>query len=508
MYPRQPAASNKPRNLPFPVGGYNASAPLMGMKPLDAVLLENWFPGPTSMETRDGYVSHITATPKQVDRLHVYSSQTGAETLWGTTADGIYNFTAAGAAPAVSMALTNGKTFSTAINTGSASYMLVVNGTDTLKQYNGAAWSSVATFGATATSIYSYIETYRQRIFLIKKNSLEIEYLASNAISGAATNYPLGALFRLGGYLVALGVWTIDGGIGPEDNLVAITNKGEIAVFAGNDPATWSLKGVYFIGRPLGDIPLYKYGGDILALTETGIIPLSSVMQSVSIDRKQTVSSSIRPFVINVATSAFASQGWQIISDPLKPMLLVNIPSSPVRKQVVMNSQTGAWATFTGWNAIHFARMNGEMYFSCPGTVNTFTVKRINGPSDQGVNVTATMVQAYNSFGFGVEKKVEACKSYFQSNSDFTYNGGFINDFQQLQEASSVNNLTVINGGIWGSSLWGAAVWSGTRPVTNDWQTFPDDYSHWKALYLQVTTSDGKVSYLGSDMLFKTGGHF
>lgn len=506
--PRSAPRVNRAFTLPNPRGGFNPSASLMAMRADYAPLLENWFAAPDGVETRDGYVTHITAIPKQCDRLLVFSGVNGGESLWGCTNDGIYNFNTAGACPAASIALTNGKTFSTAISTGAGNYMLVCNGTDTIKQYDGTTWTSIPLFGATATSIYSYIETYRQRIFLVKRSSLEIEYLASNSIGGAAINYPLGALFRKGGYIVAICVWTVDGGIGPEDHLAVYTSQGELAIFAGNDPATWALTGVYQAGRPLGDIPMYKYGGDVLLLSETGITPCSSLIQSASIDRVQTISTRIRPYLIDAGKVALSSQGWQIISDPLKPMLMVNLPTT-IRTQAVMESQLGGWSTFTGWNAFHFARKTAELYFSdTTGSSNTWKVKRITGYSDDGTNITATMLQAYNEFGYQRNKKTELVKPYFNSSTVFLYNAGIASDFQAIKEFTQLNLTTGLVGSLWGSAIWGTSLWAGEPQITTDFQTVPDEYSRWKALYIQTVSRLGRVKYLGSDILFTPGGDF
>lgn len=507
--PRQAFQQNSFKHLPNPYNGYDPSSALSAMRPTAAPIMENWFPTASGLESRDGFVSHVTTAPLQIDRLHVYANSLGGESLWGASADGIRNCTTAGVAPAVSIALTNGETVSTAIATGAGNYMLVVNGVDTLKQYDGTTWTSVAVFGATSTVVYKYIETYRQRIYLAKRNSLEIEYLAANAIAGAATNYPLGALFRLGGYIVALSVWTIDGGIGPEDNLCVYTNKGEVAVFAGNDPATWSLRGVYFAGRPMGSTPMYKYGGDVLLLSESGIIPMSTLIQTAAIERMQTVSSQIRPDLVSYAQSVPLSQGWQIISDPVKPFLLVNVPSTPVRKQMVMNSQTGAWTTFSGWNALYFARVGGELYYATSdGTAGFWGVNRVTGFSDNGSNILCTMVQAFNNFGYGGNKKIEEIRPYFEAAGSFTYNLAIASNFAPIQEYTQQNAGVSTTAGIWGTGIWGTALWSGTENVSDDWITPPDIYSMWKGLYLQVSTRLGRVQYIGSDMLYKKGGNF
>lgn len=48
------------KTLPAPVGGWNANAAITSMPITDAIRLENWFPGPTSVELRQGHDVHMT----------------------------------------------------------------------------------------------------------------------------------------------------------------------------------------------------------------------------------------------------------------------------------------------------------------------------------------------------------------------------------------------------------------------------------------------------------------
>jgi len=500
---RSPSPSNRDYNLVAPINGFDAVSPIMAESSKGAVILENWFPQPDCLISRQGFVQHSTGFPDPIRRMHVHAATNGGESLWATTDAGIYDATNPGVVGAAAIALTDGYTIGTVIATGAGNYLMLVNGVDTLKRYDGTTWTSVAVFGAVATSDYSYIETYRQRLFLVKKNSLEIEYLAPNSIAGAATNYPLGAIFRQGGYIVAVGTWTVDGGTGPEDQLAVVTNKGEVAVFSGSDPATWDFRGVYFVGRPLGDQCLYKYGGDLLFLTENGVYPLSSVLQSSVVDRAQSVTNRIRP-VFSAAAASFANnEGWQIISNPLIPFVLINIPSTPVKKQAVMHSQSGAWTLFSGWDATCFARLGSELYF---GT-ETY-VARINGVSDNGANITCTMLQNNSRFGHPRNKMVTHVKPYFTSNGGYYYNMGIAANFREYAETTQIVPIESGTAAIWGSGLWGTAEWTGTTDIIEDWQAIPDIFSQWKGLYVQVVTNDGIVKYLGSEIRYVPGGDY
>jgi hypothetical protein len=435
-------------------------------------------------------------------RLHVYNGVAGTSSLWVTTDDGVFDATAGGAVGAAAIALTNGETISTSISTGAGSYLMMVNSVDTLKRYDGTTWTSVATFGATPTSVYSYIETYRQRLFLVKENSLEIEYLAVNSIAGAATNYPLGAVFRRGGYIVAIATWTIDSGVGPDDHLVIVTSQGEVGVFAGSDPATWAFRGVFYLGRPLGKNPLLKYGGDLLFLCELGLYPLSSALQSTAIDRIQPITENIRTLFNAAASTFFGAEGWQIIAQQEIPLLIVNIPSSPMRKQFVMHPQTGAWTVFTGWDSIAFAKMGANLYFSTSNTVEI-----VAGTSDNGSDIVCTMLQAYGKMGSLGLKQVALVRPYLESGERVSVITGISDDFNDAEDVNSIlysgDTLS-----LWGTGLWGEAIWSGASRLIQDWQTVANDQALWKAFYLQTASGVATVKYFGSDFLIIDGGSF
>jgi hypothetical protein len=478
----------------------------MSMPATDAVVLENWIPYPDRLQIRQGAVDHVTGSTKTINRLHTYSSPAGVETLWATTDLGVYNVTAAGALPAASIALTNGKTIGAILSTGASNYLTIVNGVDDAKQYDGTVWSSIAAFGAVNTNTLTYIETYRQRYYCIQENSMNLVYLAANAVSGASTTYNLGSVFRRGGYLVALGTWTIDGGSGPDDHLAICTTMGEIAVFAGSDPAsptTWSYKGTYFIGRPLGAKPFFKYGGDLLYLCENGLYPLSRALLVATIDRTQSISKKIGQIFNDAGSAYFSNEGWEIIALPDLPLVLVNVPSTPVRYQYCMHAQTGAWTIFSGWTPYCFARIGSTVYFG-----GTDKVSKISGSADYGANIVATMLQAYSRLGGQRNKKVEMIRPMFEVNGTYSYTLGVASDFQAIGQTNFVSAGLGGAAALWGSAVWGSAVWTSATSIDRSWRSVPDSFSTWKALYIQVSTNTATIQYLGADILVLPGGSF
>jgi hypothetical protein len=493
--------------LPPPVGGLNALNELASMSVRDAVIMENWLPCPDKLQMRLGAANHVTGFTQPVRGLWSYNGPTGVNKLFATTNNGIFDATTPGAVGAAVSALTNGYTTSTLLSTGASTYILIANGTDNVSLFDGTTWTTPAAFGAINTNTIFAVETYKQRIFALKNSSLDLLYLPPNAIAGAATAYPLGALFRKGGYLAALATWTVDSGTGPDDMLVVASSEGEVAVFSGNDPSsttTWALKGVYYIGKPLGRNALYKYGGEVLFLCESGLYPISTALQTASVDRTISISTKVSPLVAAYAQAYSAQIGWQMVNAPDVPMLILNVPGTSVGTQLVMHSQSKAWTVFTGWTANCWARMGSSLYYGSTDKV----VAAWTGSADFGNNITATVLTAYNSLQKGNNKTVRMIRPTFTSTGPFSYSLGLSNDFNTLDNTLNQIVAQGLTGSLWGTGLWGTAVWSSSSSLLREWQTVPDIEGVYKAIYCQVVSKTARVSFQSVDLLVVDHGAF
>jgi hypothetical protein len=493
--------TNVDRHFEAPTRGLNAVDNIMSMNPKDALVLDNWIAYPDAIQTRPGNENHVTGALSPIKRLWNYADSAGEE-LFATSDTGVYNVTTAGALPAASIALTNGATSATIIATGANNYLNIVNGTNNLAQYDGTTWSSIPAFGGSNSSDFSYVETYNQRLFFIRKNTLTIEYLAINSVSGAATAYDLGAIFRRGGYLVALGTWTLDGGTGSDDQLVAVTSMGEVAVFSGSDPstaATWTKRGVYYIGKPIGGNQcLLKYGGDLLFISEVGIFPMSKAVQALAIDFTQSISERIHPMISALAALYGSTDGWQLVFQPNIPVIILNIPSLPLHVQFCMYAGSArggaAWSSFSGWEANCFGLLDGNLYF---GTDNG--VQLVTGAADVGANITATCLTAYQQMGSARNKRITAMLPYFQPIASFNYILALANDFQSDTTGAVIYPSASTSLSFWGTAIFGTSYWSSVNTVLQDWRAPVDNSASWKAAYVQVTGKTSAVRYLGAE---------
>ena len=87
-------------------------------------------------------------------------------------------------------------------------------------------------------------------------------------------------------------------------------------IYAGTDPSTanaWQISGQYKLGPVIGDRPLVKLGGDLIAITSDGYIPLLQFLGAGREQRQLAISDKIAPTVTQAVSSFGSVAGWQAI---------------------------------------------------------------------------------------------------------------------------------------------------------------------------------------------------
>lgn len=474
------------------------------MSPLDALVCDNWFCDNQVLRLRKGAQEHATGFGATVESLLPYNKYDGATVLFAATASGIYNATAAGAIGAAVAAKTSGRWVHRNYSNGATTYLLLANGTDAYTTYDGTTWATPAISGSiTNSATINFVEVYRERLFFLVNGSLDLHYLATGSVSGATTSFPMGRYFKRGGYAVALGTWTIDSGAGPDDRLVMITSQGEIAVFRGSNPsvvADWVLDGIYYVGAPLGNRCLAKYGGDLLALTEEGIWPLSRLLQSSTLYRQFAISDKIDPVLGTLSTEWRSTWGWQLIVNPLESQLWVLVPSTP-RVIYVMNTQSRAWSRYTGWDSRCATHVNGQWYYGDTSRV----VKASIGAADFGANISARALTAFNYFQSpGVNKKFNMLRPILLADGAYDLSIGGTVDYSSETTSNPVAATPVV-ASVWDTALWDSGVWGGDPVPTKDWRTLSVPMGFALATYCQVASRVASVQWVSTDYIYQRG---
>lgn len=360
--------------------------------------------------------------------------------------------------------------------------------------------------GVTLTSLVT-VTLFKQRLFFIEAGTLHSWYLPVNSIAGAASKIDLGSVFKRGGTLTAMGVWTIDGGSGLDDYAVWVTSEGEIAVFKGTDPsssATWSLVGVFQMGAPMGRRCFAKYGGELLYISRDGLVPLSRALQSTRVNSKVTFTDKIQSAISDATTVYAANTGWQVQLYPASNALLLNIPiSSAVQVQYVMNTITGSWCQFTGWNATCWELYNDQLYFGTNGSV----ILAWSGNREYtGDSVTGEAIPAFQYFGNHSQLKYfTGIRPIFLSDGQPTISLGLEVDYSSNATLYSISFPTT-NASVWDTALWDAGIWSGDiSGIEKQWQSVAGcGYS--AAAHIKVVNNGTSLRWASIDYMYQAGG--
>ena len=573
-------------SVPSPIGGWNARDSVAEMNPLDAVVLNNFYPTPSEIQLRKGYTQYATGISGQVDTLMQYSGGATSK-LFAAAGSVIYDVSNAGVATSVVTGQGSDRLQYVNASTTGGNFLTAVNGTDAALIYDGTNWIKYATIstaqtisnltssGTTCTLVTSashglvtgnqvtitgaspsqyngtfritvtngttftytalsapatspasplgsytvakfitgvdssnliHVNLHKDRLYFVEKDTLNFWYLGVNAISGAATSYPLGAIARNGGYIMAMGTWTLDAGYGVDDYAVFITNNGEAIVFKGSDPSDpndWSLIGVWQLGQVFARRCFFKFAGDLLLITQDGITPLASALQSSRLDPRINITDKIYYAVSEAADLYNAEFGWQIHYYAKQNMLIFNIPVIGGQQQFVMHNITKAWASFSGINATCFELYDENMYFGGNGFVGRFW----DGLSDNDQNIKASCQQAYSYFDArGQLKRFTMVRPIlFTDNGLPTILCGINTDFDTQNNVGQVSfNPALVSVGIWDTSLWDDAEWGGGNTISKNWQGVTG-IGYAGGIILNIASQDIDVRWASTDYVMERG---
>ena len=505
--PRQQAAQTV--TVAAPIGGWNARDALGAMDALDAVTLQNFWPGTNSVILRNGYTKHATGLPAEVQTLMAYSSGTSNK-LFAVSDGKIYDATNTGAVGAAAVSgLTNSKFQYVNITTPAASYLMAVNGADKLRTFDGTNWhtdgdGSPYDITNIDTATVSNITLFKNRIWLTTNNTLKVWYLPVNSIGGAAVALDMTSIFQLGGYIMAGMTWTLDAGYGVDDYLVFITSNGEALVWRLTDPTTptgISQIGLYKIGAPIGRRCYTKFGGDLLVITQDGVVPMSGALQSSRLDPRVSITNKIQYAMSSAISTYGANFGWSLLYYPKENQLILNVPISVgTQQQYVMNNITKSWCNFTGWAANCWELHIDDPYFGGNGYVG----KAWNGNTDDTSNIDGFSLQSFQSYGTALQKQCKMIRYHLQTNGTPSVFGNVNVDYNLADESAQLNFSTSIYG-LWNAGLWDSAIWGAGLVPSADWQGVTN-IGYTFAPLIKTATQGIQLQWVATDLVFEGGG--
>ena len=452
-------------------------------------------------------------------RWFTVATTTTAQTISSITRGGTGNLTATVTTASAHGLVTNNRvTISGATPTEfNGTYVITVTGTTTFTYTMAVAPSGNAsvvgiytTIGITGVNSNTFINVnlFKNRLYFTQKDTLACWYLDVNAIGGTANPLYFGSIARNGGYLQAMGTWTLDAGQGADDYAVFVTSMGETIVYNGTDPTsatTWALKGVWQLGQTFNRKCFFKWSGDLLLLTQDGLVPLASALQSSRLDPRVNLTDKIYYPISQACTNYFSNFGWQIQYFASENMLILNIPVSSGMEQYVMHTITKSWARFTGIQAYCW-EVSGDntMHFGGDGFVGNF----YTASSDAGSNITAAVQQAYSYFDTpGQNKRFTMVRPILQSDGGTpSVLCGLSVDFQPIDNTGAISfNPSSQTVGIWDSAKWDANNWGGGLITTRIWQGVTG-IGFAGSINLTAVAQGIELHWASTDYVFEAGG--
>lgn len=328
---------------------------------------------------------------------------------------------------------------------------------------NGAETLAYAGVTGVDTRDLSYVWSYKNHLYFVEKDTQDFWYLAVDAISGAATKFPLGGVFNEGGSLLFGSSWSLESGDGLAARNIFVSTEGEVAVYDGLDPgdASWALAGVYRIGDPLGKQAHTKAGGDIVTSTQTGFIPLSvAIKRDYAALAPSAISYAIED-EWNKEAQSRAAQEWKCAIWPSAQMGVVALPTVPgtLPAWFVVNVRTGGWSKFTGWDATCLHVFRDQLYFGSSG--GRVVAANVTG-ADEGNPYTASFVPLFDDLRSPGSLKIAklaraAIRSPFPVRPKMSMQADFSVVLPPAPAATPVLSTDEWGTAIWGQSVWGEA---------------------------------------------------
>ena len=515
--------------MPAPVKGWNARDSLAAMKEDEASILDNWFPEQTYVRVRNGDADHtparvylqteagddiITEDSEKIVYTHGIDGDVESLMEWsGPAADKMFaavngeiqNVTTSGEPPVPDyQSLTNDRWQSVMFGNSAGNFLYMVNGADAPRYYDGTSFTipTITGTGLTATNLI-HVNVFKRRVFFIENQKPWFWYFPVETVSGAIAKFDLAPLMRLGGALMAMGTWTIDGGQGPDDLAVFISTKGDAIVFQGTDPGdadNWSHVGTFTLAHPIGRRCVLQFGGELVLLTEDGLVPLSMFLPT-SRARKDKAMTDMISGAFGTAHDSYEDTfGWQPIFHPDGDMIILNVPQSGDNVQFVQNATTKAWCRFTGWDAFCFGIMDNELYYGTTDAVR----KGDTGNQDSGGNISGDVRTAFSYFRQPVQQKnLKLARPILETDGTPSIVMSANIDFELL-EPTGTPTFTTGGGSEWDVAEWDVAAWAGEDSIKKDWQSI-DGVGYAIALRFK-TASQGTLRWLATDFIYERGG--
>ena len=334
-------------------------------------------------------------------------------------------------------------------------------------------WAYYPSIGTADPTKFCFVLAWKNRLWFVERDTAKAWYLGLNAIYGNAVAFNFGARFKAGGDLRGLWSWTYDGGSGMDDALVAVSGGGDIVIYHGTDPAsasTFALTGVWFVGSvPVGRRIATDFGGDILLLSSTGIIPLSKlVIGNVVYDRSQYQTFKISNLFNQLQAVTGTLRGWSMRLHPIDSCLMVLVPTAVNQssQQLVMSLTTRGWSRYRDIPiGVCAEPWDGTLYFGTEDgrvCVNDGYVDGVLLSDPNTFSAIAwSLLTSFQNLGTPTWKRVQIIRPRMLTQGGSVSFQATANYDWDMTEPAAPASTVATGTSLWDSGLWDTATWQG-----------------------------------------------
>lgn len=370
----------------------------------------------------------------------------------------------------------------------------------------GATLTKTVKVTGTDTSQFKDVQVYARRLWYTQKNSFVVWYGAVNSIFGALSSIDLSSLFTLGGSLQGMVTWSVTSELSSIQYAAFVSSEGEVLLYSGTNPDSatgFNLVGQFRIGKPVGQRFYAQVGGDVILITQDGLIPLSKA----AIFNRQSQSDAISYKItnlVNLDIEQYGSQfGWQVILYPLGNKIFLNSPRTDgtVSIQYVMNTLNNSWCRYTNLPALSWVLHEDEVYY---GSNNGTVYLAENGQADGNGPITADVMPAFSYFRSSRPKIFTAVRPVVTANGQYRPSIGLGTDYNTAITTSNPTLSSAASGSPWNTSPWDISPWEDAVLTSTDWEWLGGIGSS-ASMRMTSLTNGLIVQWASTDYTYETG---
>jgi hypothetical protein len=525
---------------PAPNSGIDSRIALTESSPKNCIYTYNLVPYEYGMSVRKGYREwQKNASEGESVGIHTIIPFDGVlengddDRLFAVTNEGIWDVSEIGSTPVLKFTFVDQQidagygVYSHFVGNDGNDRLFYADNRNGLFEYDvtGDLWQQAQGITGPVVENIRFIVSHKQRIWLIEEDSTKAWYLPVGSIAGEAQEFFFGGKFRHGGNLEGLFNWSVDGGDGLDDYLVAVSRAGDVLPYQGADPSTadtWNLVGTYYIGQvPKGPHFGSEHGGELFLLSKYGITSLNDLLQGVDTTTLQagidasSLSGKITSLLRDRLDLSISKNGWKISTIPSEGGLLISSPKigSGDNIQFYYNFSTRAWGLWRGLPIESFDNYAGNVVFGDPENrvcvmdvnVDDARLDAVEGRPNCD-DIEFSVLSFYNPLdSAGSYKRVKMIRPDFISGGDVSYAVQARYDYDLAEALRPSANPSDLDGkwdlSNWDTAIWGAGGLSPVNDVIGSW-----GIGRYIAVAMNGKTRE-ETRFIGWDVIFDVGGY-